>query len=226
MFDRLDALIGIENRTKLFNKTVVVIGVGGVGGYAVESLVRSGIGHVVLIDHDTIDISNKNRQLIALNTTIGMKKVDAFKKRILDINDECQVDIHDVFLTQDNINLLDLYKIDYLIDACDTISTKKAIIDKCIKEKIPFISSMGTGKRLDPSKLEITDLRKTNYDPLARILRKYIKEERINDKITVLCSTEPPLSTGKEAVGSNSFVPSSAGLLITSYIIRSFLNED
>ena len=134
MFDRLDALIGIENRTKLFNKTVVVIGVGGVGGYAVESLVRSGIGHVVLIDHDTIDISNKNRQLIALNTTIGMKKVDAFKKRILDINDECQVDIHDVFLTQDNINLLDLYKIDYLIDACDTISTKKAIIDKCIKE--------------------------------------------------------------------------------------------
>ena len=155
-----------------------------------------------------------------------MKKVEALKNRILDINEECQVDIYDTFLTSDNIELLDSYKIDYLIDACDTISTKKAIINKCTKEKIPFISSMGTGKRLDPSKLEITDLRKTNYDPLARILRKYINEERINSKVTVLCSTEPPLSTGKETVGSNSFVPSSAGLLIASYVIREFVKKD
>jgi len=225
MFERLDLLIGKENREKLYTKTVLIVGVGGVGGYVAESLVRSGIGHLVLIDYDTIDITNKNRQLIALDSTIGMKKVEVLKKRLLDINGDCQIDIHDTFLTEENLSILDLYNIDYLVDACDTISTKKAIISKCISNNIKFISSMGTGKRLDPSMLEITNLDKTSYDPIAKILRKYVKDNKIKTKVKVLYSKEQPMKIESNKVASCSFVPSSAGLLIGSYIIREFIKD-
>lgn len=225
MFERLDLLIGKDDRLELHQKTVVIIGVGGVGGYVAESLARSGIGHLVLIDYDIIDITNKNRQIIALDSTIGMNKVEVLKSRILDINPECIVDVHNTFLDGDNISLLDSYKIDYLVDACDTISTKKAIIDKCVNNNISFISSMGTGKRLDPSMLEITNLDKTSYDPIAKILRKYVKEQKIKQKIKVLYSKEIPMKIDSTKVGSCSFVPSSAGLLIGSYIIREFIKD-
>lgn len=225
MFERLDLLIGKDKRLELQQKTVGIIGVGGVGGYVAESLARSGIGHLILIDYDTIDITNKNRQIIALDSTIGKSKVEALKSRILDINFDCVVDVHDTFLNADNISILDSYKIDYLVDACDTISTKKDIIDKCVSENIPFITSMGTGKRLDPSMLEITNLDKTSYDPIAKILRKYVKDNKIKTKIKVLYSREIPKKIESTKIGSCSFVPSSAGLLIGSYIIREFIKD-
>ena len=223
MFERLDLLIGKNKRENLSTKTVVVVGVGGVGGYVVESLARSGIGHLVLIDYDIIDITNKNRQLIALDSTIGHSKVEVLKARVLDINSACRVDILSTFLTAENISILDSYSIDYLVDACDTIATKKAIMEKCLEKDIPFITCMGTGKRLDPSMLEITTLDKTSYDPIAKILRKYARDNKINQKIKVLYSREHPQKIDSTKVASCSFVPSSAGLLIGSYIVREFI---
>lgn len=223
MFERLDLLIGKDKRENLSTKTVVVVGVGGVGGYVVESLARSGIGHLVLIDYDTIDITNKNRQLISLDSTIGRSKVEVLKSRVLDIHSNCIVDTYPIFLTDENISILDSYSIDYLVDACDTIAAKKTIIEKCIEKDIPFITCMGTGKRLDPSMLEITTLDKTSYDPIAKILRKYAKDNKIHKKIKVLYSREHPQKIESTKVASCSFVPSSAGLLIGSYIVREFI---
>lgn len=226
MLERLEQLIGRENVDKIRSKKVAVIGLGGVGGYVVENLVRNGIEHIVLIDHDTVDISNKNRQLIALDSTLGMKKVDAWRNRIEDIHSTCQVTTLDCFLTADNIDILDQYNLDYIVDACDTITTKKALIKKSLELGVGFISCMGTGKRLDPSKLEIMDIRKTNYDPIAKHLRKFVRDEKITQKIMVVSSHEAPLSTVGRTVASTSFVPSSAGILIASYIIRQIIEND
>ncbi len=227
MFSRLEKIIGNKNLTKIKNTSVMVVGVGGVGGYVVESLVRSGIENIIIIDHDVVDVTNKNRQIIALDSTIGSKKVEVLKSRILDINNNANVVALDIFLDNSNIEEFILkYKPDYVVDACDTIMTKKALISSCIKHNIFIISSMGTGNKLDPSKLQISDIRKTNYDPLARILRKWVKDEKINDKITVLWSSEKPIKTHDRTPGSTSFVPSSAGLLITSYIIRTIIKDN
>ena len=227
MFSRLEKIIGNKNLTKIKNTSVMVVGVGGVGGYVVESLVRSGIENIIIIDHDVVDVTNKNRQIIALDSTIGSKKVEVLKNRILDINNNANVVALDAFLDNSNIEEIILkYKPDYVVDACDTIMTKKALISSCIKHNIFIISSMGTGNKLDPSKLQISDIRKTNYDPLARILRKWVKDEKINDKITVLWSSEKPIKTHDRTPGSTSFVPSSAGLLITSYIIRTIIKDN
>mgnify|MGYP004512889715 FL=1 len=227
MFSRLEKIIGNKNLTKIKNTSVMVVGVGGVGGYVVESLVRSGIENIIIIDHDVVDVTNKNRQIIALDSTIGSKKVEVLKNRILDINNNANVVALDTFLDNSNIEEIILkYKPDYVVDACDTIMTKKALISSCIKHNIFIISSMGTGNKLDPSKLQISDIRKSNYDPLARILRKWVKDEKINDKITVLWSSEKPIKTHDRTPGSTSFVPSSAGLLITSYIIRTIIKDN
>lgn len=222
-FERLEKLIGKDNLLELSNKKVLVLGVGGVGGYVVESLTRSGIGTIIIVDNDYVDETNLNRQIIALKSTIGKKKVDVLEKRIKDINEDCKVIKIDEFITPDNIDILFNYDIDYLVDACDYVETKKSVIKECLKRNIKFISSMGTAKKLDPSKLQITDIRKTYNDPLARIIRKYIKDEKITKKIDVLSSTELPIKT--EGLGSSSFVPSSAGLLIASYIIRKLIKD-
>lgn len=224
-FARLEKIIGKDNLNKLNNKSVLVLGLGGVGGYVVESLARSGIGTLILVDYDIVDETNINRQIIALNSTIGMKKTELFKNRINDINSNCHVELIDKFINKSNIEELFKYKIDYLVDACDAIKTKEEIIIKCLEKNIPFISSMGTGNKLDPSKLEICDLRKTINDPIARILRKFVKNNKINKKITVLSSTELPIKTHNKTPGSTSFVPSSAGLLIGSYIVRKFIER-
>ena len=221
-FERLELIIGKDNLNDLSTKTVLVLGCGGVGGYTIESLVRSNIGKIIIVDNDTVAESNINRQIIALNSTLGKLKVDVFKKRIKDINSNCKVKTIKEFITKDNINILFKEHIDYLVDACDTIETKKCIINECINRNIKFITCMGTGNKLDPSKLKITTLDKTEYDPIAKILRKYCRDNKINKKITVLCSTEKPIKTNK-VVGSTSFVPSSAGLLITSYIIKDII---
>lgn len=222
MFDRLEKIIG--NLDCIKNKTVMVIGIGGVGGYTVEGLVRSGISNIILIDHDIVDITNKNRQIIALNSTIGKKKVEVMKERILDINENCNVEVLDMFLDSSNTSwVINKYNPDYIVDACDTILTKKEIILSCLKHKIKFISCMGTGNKLDPTKLKITDIRKTSYDPLAKILRKWVKDEKIVGKIPVLWSDEKPIETHDRIPGSTSFVPSAAGLIIASYIINDII---
>ena len=225
-FDRFKNLISEDSFENISSKTVLVVGVGGVGGYVVEALVRSGIGKIIIVDGDMVDETNINRQIIALSSTVGQSKVDVFEKRIKDINEKCEVIKINKFIDASNIDILFDYEFDYLVDACDTVSTKLALIDRCILEKRKFISSMGTGNKLDPSMLEIVDVRKTVNDPLARIVRKHVKDKRINDKVLVLSSRELPIKTGDRIPGSTSFVPSSAGLLIASYIIRTFINED
>ena len=222
---RLESLVGEKSLEVLKNTKVLVLGLGGVGGYVVESLARSGIGSFILIDGDHIEKSNINRQIIALNSTIGLAKVDVFEKRIQDISEECIVQKKKVFITKDNIDLLFQEKVDYIVDACDTISVKKEIIRICTKRKIPFISCMGTGNKKDPLAFEIIDIRKTSVDPIARILRRMVKEEHIQGKVMVVSSREVPKNVC-EGISSNSFVPAVAGLLCTSYIVNTILGKD
>lgn len=224
MFSRFEKIVG-DKFDKLSDLLVLVVGVGGVGGYVVEALVRSGVKKIVVLDYDIVDITNKNRQIIALDSTIGLKKVDVIESRIKDINKECEVIKIDEFLTSDNISLIDSLGVNYVIDCCDTVKTKQAIIKKCLSSKIKFISSMGTGNKLDPSKLEICDIRKTVNDPLARIMRKWVKDEKIKEKIPVLSSLEVPIKPSDGSLGSSSFVPSSAGILIASYVVRDILDK-
>lgn len=224
-FERFTKVIGKDNFLDITKRTVLVLGVGGVGGYVCEALARSGVGTLIIVDFDTVDETNINRQIIALESTIGMKKVDLFEQRIKEINSDCQVIKIDGFINVEDVSKLFEYEIDYFVDACDTIATKKEVIKECLNRGVKFISSMGTGNKLDPSKLEIVDLRKTVNDPLAKIMRKFVKDERINKKIMVLSSTELPVKTGERTPGSTAFVPATAGLLIASYIVREFINE-
>lgn len=224
-FDRFKKIVG-ENRVNyLEEKCVLVLGVGGVGGYVVEGLVRSGVGKIIVVDKDVVDETNINRQIIATESSIGKKKVDVIESRIKDINSLVEVIKIDKFIDKDNLDELFGYHFDYLVDACDTVSTKLAVIDRCLEDKRRFISSMGTGNKLDPSMLEIVDIRKTVNDPLARIVRKHVKDNKINSKVMVLSSRELPIKTGDRTPGSSAFVPSSAGLLIASYIVRQFIEE-
>lgn len=222
---RLEVMIKKENIKKILNTSVLVLGLGGVGSYALESLVRSGIGKVVIVDNDKIDVTNLNRQLMSLNSNIGKSKVDVWVDRIKDINPHCEVVAIQKFITKDNIEILFQENVDYIIDACDTIETKKELIKECIKRKIKFISSMGTGNKLDPTKLEIIDIRKTSYDPIAKIIRKMVKDLRIKEKIMVVSSKEEPSKSNNNVIGSTSFVPATAGLLCTSYIINSIIGD-
>ena len=175
MFDREIKLIGIDNYNKIKSKTVAVVGVGGVGGYAVEALVRAGIEDIIIVDYDVVDITNLNRQIIAFQNNIGMYKTDVIKERINNINPNCNVTIINKKLDEFNLNLLFENKIDYLIDACDTVKVKEQLIIECINKNIKHISCMGTGNKLNPELLSITDIRKTNYDPLAKRIRKFVK---------------------------------------------------
>ena len=222
-FSRLKLITGDDKFNLINNTTVLVLGVGGVGSYAVESLVRSGVGKIIIVDNDKVDITNLNRQLMTLHSNIGKYKVNVLESRIKDINPNCEVVKINSFITNENINNLFDYNIDYVIDACDTVDTKKSLIRECIIRKIKFISCMGTGNKLDPSKLEIIDIRKTSYDPLARIIRKMIKDEKIKDKVMVVASTEQPLKNDTKVIGSNSYVPATAGLLCASYVINDII---
>lgn len=224
-FDRLSKVIGDDNVLLLSEKTVLVLGVGGVGGYVCEALARSGIGKLIIVDFDLVDETNINRQIIALDSTVGLKKVDVLEKRIKDINSGCEVIKIDKFIDKDNFLELFNYNIDYFVDACDTMTVKKMVITECIKRKIKFVSSMGTGNKIDPSKLEIMDIRKTVNDPLAKVIRKFVKDEKINSKVMVLSSGELPVKTGERTPGSTAFVPASAGLLIASYVVRQFISK-
>lgn len=223
MFERVISLVGEENFNKINSKTVLVVGLGGVGGYATESLARSGISNLILIDHDTIDITNINRQIISNSTNIGNNKVDEFKKRILEINPNCNIIVHKLFLDRNNSDTLDNYQIDYIVDCCDSVDTKKFLIDYSIDKNIKLISSMGTANKLDSSQLEIIDIRKTSYDPLAKILRKYVNDLKTNKKIMVVSSKEAPIK--KQGLSSLIFVPATAGLLCGQYIINDIIKN-
>lgn len=223
MFERFELLIGKDKLTTIADKTVLVVGLGGVGGHTATSLVRSGVSNIIIIDFDVIDITNINRQVIAYQSTIGKKKVDTMMSMILDINPDVNIIKYDLFLKPDNINeIFSRHKIDYIVDACDFIPTKKSIIEYGLINNIKVISCMGTGNRFDPTKIKIMDIRQTNNDPIARIIRKWVKDNKISKKIPVLCSTEVPMKNGK-IVGSNSFVPSVAGIVIASYIIKDII---
>ena len=223
MFERTISLIGKDNFNKIQEKTVLIVGIGGVGGYATESLVRSGIQNIILIDHDNIDITNINRQIISTTKNIGNNKVDEFKKRILEINPECNIVIQKIFLDKTNCAILNDYKIDYIVDCCDSIEAKKILIDYSIDKNIKLISSMGTANKLDATKLEIIDIRKTAYDPLAKILRKYVNDKKTNKKIMVVSSKEEPIK--KEKLSTMMFVPATAGLLCSQYVINDIINN-
>jgi len=221
MFDRVISLIGIAKFKLIQEKTILVVGVGGVGGYAVESLVRSGIKKIIVIDYDNIDVSNLNRQIITNVNNIGRSKVHELKKRMELINSECEIIDLALFLEQDNFNIIDDYHIDYIIDACDCVNTKKLLIDYSLKKNIKLISSMGTAKKMDPTCLKIVDIRQTSYDPLAKIIRKYVNSLKTKKKVMVVSSTEKP--SDNQELASMIFVPATAGLLCANYVIRDII---
>ena len=223
MFERVISFVGNDNFKKIKEKTVLVVGLGGVGGYAVESLVRSGINNIILIDFDKIDESNLNRQIITNRNNIGEYKTNVMKERILSINPECNVSLHSIFLDKDTISILDNSQIYYIVDACDSVQAKKLLIDYSLNKDIKLISSMGTANKIDPTKLSITDIRKTSYDPLAKILRKYVIGKKTNKKVMVVSSTEQPIRT--DVLSSLMFVPASAGILCAKYIISDIINK-
>ncbi len=224
-FSRLEILIGKENIEKLKNIHICVIGVGGVGGYVVEALVRCGIGKITIVDNDIINTSNLNRQIIALHSTVGRKKVDVLKERILDINPNCKVNTFDLFLDETTINELFNNKFDYVIDAIDSINSKLLLINYCYTNNISIISSMGTGNKLNPLDLKVCDISKTHTCPLAKKVRIELKRLGIK-KLKVVFSTEQPLKNTNNVlniIGSTSFVPSTAGLIIASEVVKDIL---
>ena len=225
MLERLELLVG-DKINDIKTKKVLIIGLGGVGSYAVEGLVRSGIENFIIVDYDKIDISNLNRQLMTNRSNIGEFKTDEIEKRILSINPNCNIVKVTKKIDMDNINELFDSNIDYVIDACDTLSVKLELIRICKKKDIKLISSMGTGNKMDPSRLKITDIRKTSYDPLAKRIRKMVKDERIKGKVMVVCSDEVGFTKVEKTIPSNSFVPATSGLLIASYIIRDIVGDN
>lgn len=224
--ERSALLLGNEALEILKNKTVLVIGIGGVGSFCVEALARTGIGHLILVDKDKVESSNINRQLLATTETIDQVKVIVMKKRIQTLNPECRVDTYDCFYDCSMDEKIFSQKIDFVIDCIDSIKSKQDLAMACIQRDIPFLSSMGTARRLDPSKLEIMELEKTSYDPIAKRMRNWKRKNKIRNKIWVVCSTEPPrpVEAGKP-LPSMIFVPASAGLLLASECVKKLINK-
>lgn len=223
MFERTISLIGNENFTKIKNKNILVLGVGGVGGYAIESLIRSGITNITIVDYDIIDITNINRQIIAKENNIGTLKVEAWKDRILKINSNVKVNIIKEKVTEDNIDILFKEKYDYIIDACDTVIVKKLLIKKCQEENIKLITVCGMGKRLNPNLVKICDIKETSYDPLAKSIRKYVKDNNIKGKVMVVFSSEEPTKNDSNIISSMIMVPAYAGILASWYVIKDII---
>lgn len=232
-FSRTELLIGKEGINKLSQSRVAVFGIGGVGGYVVEALVRSGLGSIDLIDNDKVALTNLNRQIIATHKTIGQYKVDAAEERILDINPEVNVVKHNLFYTPENADCIDFSKYDYVVDAIDTVVGKLEIIERAKKAGVPVISSMGAGNKTHPELFEIADISKTSVCPLAKVIRQELKKRRIKG-VKVVYSKELPIkpkieideqSSKRSIPGSNAFVPSTVGLIIASQVIRDLIGE-
>ena len=229
-FIRTEVVIGKQNIEKIKKKRVAVFGIGGVGGYVVEALARSGIGEIDIIDNDTVAMTNINRQIVATRSTIGQYKVDVAEKRILDINPEAIVHKYTTFYLPEKRQEFDFSKYDYVVDAIDTVTAKIDMVLYAKQTKTPIISCMGCGNRLDPTQLEITDIYKTKNDPLAKVMRHELKKRHIN-KLKVVCSKELPVKTQytedgvhkRSVPGSTAFVPSVAGLMAASWIVRELI---
>lgn len=233
-FSRTAMLIGGEAVERLNNARVAVFGLGGVGGALCEALARAGVGALTLIDGDTVSVTNINRQIIATHSTVGMLKTEAVRARVLDINPDCRVDIHSVFYSADNADIIDYASYDYVADAIDTVSSKLLIVERCNEVGTPVISAMGTGNKLDPSRLTVTDISKTDMCPLARVMRRELRVRGI-DHLRVVFSREqarkPDAAFCPEAKdarrlppGTLSTVPNVAGLIMASEIIKHITN--
>ncbi len=221
-FTRTVRLVQEESLQKLHQKKVAVFGLGGVGGYAVEALCRMGIGHLVVIDNDVVEVSNINRQLYALHSTVGRYKVDIAKERCLDIHPNVKITTYkDFYLPDQGLEYM-FEDCDYVIDAIDTIKAKITLIEACKQKKIPIISVMGTGNKLDPGKFQIMDLHQTTFCPLAKVMRKQLKRRAITT-CKVVCSSEKAIKVDSSVPGSVSYVPGSAGLLAASHVVNELL---
>ena len=231
MFSRTASLLGDKAMEKLKNARVAVFGIGGVGGYAVEALARSGVGALDLIDKDKVSVSNINRQIIALHSTVGKYKTEVAKARIADINPDCIVRTHNTFFLPDTADEFDFSAYDYIIDAIDTVSGKIALIQKATEQGVPIISAMGAGNKLDPTAFEVADISKTSVCPLARIMRKELKKRGI-ERVKVVYSKELPQENGnfdeqtqKPVPASIAFVPSVAGLILAGEVIKDLIAQ-
>ena len=230
IYDRTRRLIGEEKFEKLRGSHVLLFGLGGVGSYVCEALIRAGIGRLSLVDHDTVDITNLNRQLSALRSTLGMPKTEAAELRIRDIDPYTKIRTYREFASADNIPELffaieaELGPIDFVADAIDTVSAKLSIASLCQERNIPLISCCGTGNKLHPEFLRIEDIYRTSVCPLCKVMRRELKARGI-PKLTVCYSEEPPVKTGSRTPASISFVPSAAGLLIASHIVNKLIGE-
>lgn len=242
-FSRTELAIGPEGIEKMKNSTVAVLGIGGVGGMAAEALARMGIGRIVMIDKDVVDITNVNRQIHALTTTVGQKKAELMRDRIKQINPECDAIALNMFYTEETYEQLFAYDLDYVIDASDTIVYKIHLIKECLKRKIPLISSMGAANKMDPTRFQVTDISKTSVDPIARVIRQKLRKEGIRKGVKVVFSTEEPLKPRvdvtekivpenapdrrkvKQPPASNAFVPPVAGLIMVSEVVKDLLKQ-
>lgn len=241
-FSRNELAIGKEGLDKLKGSTVAVLGIGGVGSFTAEALARSGVGKLILIDKDDVDITNVNRQIIALLSTVGRPKADLMKERIQDINPDCEVISLKMFYTEETYEEIFAYNLDFVADASDTISYKIHLMKQCLERKIPIISSMGAANKMDPTRFQITDISKTHMDPIAKVIRTRLRKEGIHKGIPVVFSDESPIVNLEEVnkvVGndqakirkakmppsSNAFVPSVAGLIMASYVVRMLLSD-
>lgn len=241
-FSRNELAIGKEGLEIMRNSTVAVLGIGGVGSFAAESLARSGVGRIVLIDKDDIDITNINRQLIALLSTVGRPKVDLMKERIKDINPDCEVIALKMFYTEETHEQIFGYNLDFVVDASDTIIYKIHLMKECLKRNIPIISSMGAANKTDPTRFQIADISKTHTDPMAKVIRVKLRKEGIRKGIPVVFSDESPIViredvrkvVGKENAvirkakmppASNAFTPSVAGIIMGAYVSNELLKD-
>lgn len=232
-FSRIEMLLGEEAIDKLQRSRVAVFGVGGVGGFAAEALVRSGVGAIDIFDNDTVSVSNLNRQIIALHSTIGKAKVDVMKARLEDINPQVKVTAWQMFYVPENADAVDLSAYDYIVDAVDTVAAKIELAVRAEKLNVPCISAMGAGNKLDPAKIEVTDIYKTSACPLARVMRRELKSRGVK-KLKVAYSTEPALTpltqpageTRRATPGSTAFVPSVMGLIIAGQVVRELTGRE
>lgn len=233
-FKRTEMLFGKNSLEKLNSSRVAVFGIGGVGGHVVEALVRSGVGTVDVIDNDVVHNSNLNRQIIALHSTVGQPKTDVLKKRMEDINPNVKIIAHNCFFTPDNATQFDFSAYDYVADCIDTVTGKIELVMRCNEKNTPIISSMGTGNKLNPADLEVSDIYKTSVCPLARVMRNELKKRKVK-KLKVVYSKEIPVipdeiiedkESKKRIVGSNAFVPATAGLIIASEIVKDIIKNE
>lgn len=239
-FSRLELLIGSNGLLSLQNASVAIFGIGGVGSFVAEALARSGIGRLRIVDHDVVSLTNINRQLPALESTIGQSKVEVMAERIRQINPDCKVEEINAFLDQNNWQHLLSDGLDYVVDAIDTVASKLVLIEKCRELNIPIICSMGAGNKFNPSLLQVADISKTRVDPLAKVVRLELRKRGISKGVKVVFSTEPPSQpladqakqlqdeeqTAKRQIpGSTAFVPPAAGLLLASAVVRDLLEN-